>query len=308
MNKKLEKNKVLRSETQSSNWYKEIINLIIDFDQENSYNRQKTIQKCMKRLRTNQNEKTPTNLRKLQKLKTLEIKRLAEKKCLFIPSSKFSQFWQSLITLILFYVTFMLTFELSFVENSNLFFRVSEYVTSFAFVFDIFFNFNLAYYNSQKKLVTNRKKIIISYIKFWFWLDLVSAFPFYLISDVRNTSFAQNLKSAKIFKYLKIVRLARLVKFIRRFCPKSQPSRNDYHSMKLRSNAERLSQHLLFALIVSHFFACIFYVLPTKFHPQNNWVVSRNLTNKASFEKYLFSMHWMVETVITVGYGENPIQ
>ena len=45
------------------------------------------------------------------------------------------------------------------------------------YLFDIFVNFNTSYYNNAR-LETDRIKIIVNYLKCWFWLDLVSSFPY----------------------------------------------------------------------------------------------------------------------------------
>ena len=295
---------------QTTNFYKEIINVIINSDSEVKYNRQKTFDKCMKQFKRNNHFYPESNYKKIgrRNLSNDSNDGQNKSKFIFLPRHKCVESWQLIINLFLFYVTFMLTYELSFIDSPTMFFRVSEYITSIVFFFDILFNMNLAYYNSKNKLVSKRKKIIISYLKFWFWMDLVSAFPFYLISDFKNSSITQNLKTAKIFKYIKIVRLARLIKFIRCFCPKSFQNRTDFHKLQLKSNAERLLQHLIFALILSHFFACLFYALPMHFYPNFNWIFYRGLQNRPAFQKYLFSMHWMIETVITVGYGENQLR
>ena len=66
--------------------------------------------------------------------------------------------------------------------------------------------------------------------------------------------------------------------------------------------------HLFIAFIIAHCSACIFYSIPVYFNPENNWVKFRGLENNPVFEKYLYSLHWMIETMITVGYGENTFK
>lgn len=47
---------------------------------------------------------------------------------------------------------------------------------------DILITFNTAFYN-RGLIVLNRKEIAKSYMKFWFWLDLISSFPYSWLSD-----------------------------------------------------------------------------------------------------------------------------
>ena len=49
------------------------------------------------------------------------------------------------------------------------------------FALDILIIFNTAFYNDDVDLVENRKDIAQSYIKGWFWIDLISIIPFNLI-------------------------------------------------------------------------------------------------------------------------------
>ena len=229
-------------------------------------------------------------------------------KCLLFPDDSFTKIWNSLISIILIYVTFILSFELAFVEETNLFFELNEYVTSIFFIFDIIFNFIMCYTDKSGKLVVSRKKIVCRYLKCWFIIDFISSFPFYLLTNTDTGSVFQGLKTIKIFRYFKIIRILRLLKFIKRFFPQHLKNRSKKNFIKFKSNTERMTQHLFIALIFAHCFSCLFYALPMFFSPEVNWVVLRNLEVKSAFEKYFYSLHWMIETMITVGYGENSFQ
>ncbi len=56
---------------------------------------------------------------------------------------------------------------------------------------DIVLTMNTAFYREGKKIV-KRKKIILNYLAFWFWLDLISSLPYGLIFDsydINNPTF-----------------------------------------------------------------------------------------------------------------------
>ena len=228
--------------------------------------------------------------------------------CLLFPTDSFAKIWSSLISVILIYVTFALSFELAFIEETNLFFELNEYVTSAFFIIDIIFNFNIAYRDKKGTLVVSRCKIACRYLKCWFLIDFISSFPFYLLTDSGKESIFQSIKTLKIFKYFKIIRILRLLKFVKRFFPQHLKNRGKRDFIKFKSNTERMTEHLFVALIFAHCFSCIFYSFPMIFSPEVNWVVLRNLQSKSPLEKYFFSLHWMIETMITVGYGENSFQ
>ena len=45
------------------------------------------------------------------------------------------------------------------------------------FLIDILLNFNTSIYE-KGVLITDRKVIIKNYLKLWFWVDLISSFPY----------------------------------------------------------------------------------------------------------------------------------
>lgn len=233
-----------------------------------------------------------------------------KRKCLlFYPKDIFTNVWNTVISIVLLYVTFVMTFELAFIDEPSTYFLVSEYLTTAFFGFDILFNFNRAYSDKKDTLVTSRKKIALNYLKSWFFLDLVSFFPFFMFSKVNSKlGITIGLKTLKILKVLNIVRLIRLIKIIKKIA--LYQLKDPVHRLKrnIKKNYERLAVHCILIVIICHLFACFFYFFPRLVSPDNNWVVHRNLENGHHFEKYLYSMHWIFETIITVGYGEVPIK
>lgn len=225
---------------------------------------------------------------------------------LFFPNSICCKVWDYFISFILIYVTFVLTFEIAFLEDPPLFFKVSEYVTTIFFFLDILYNFNKAYMNREGRLVVLRRRIACNYLKCWFWIDVVASFPFFLLTSTTSGSLSQGLKTTKILRIMNIVRLFRLAKLVKELFPRDTRKRSKKYFAKFKKNSERLVVHSFVVLIICHVFACAVYVLPKSFSPEQNWIEERGLLDRSSVEMYLFSMHWMVETIITVGYGENP--
>ena len=209
------------------------------------------------------------------------------------------------LSVVLVYVTFILTFELAFLPDPPLFFKVSEYVTSVFFILDIGYNFNRVYLSSKGALVVKRSSIACKYIKTWFFIDLIASFPFFLITRMGNSSITQSTKTLKILRIMNIVRLFRLIKLIKEFFPETFANKNKKYFVKFKKNSERLAVHSFVVFILCHIFACIFYFVPVTVYPEKNWVVVRGIQDMNPLHLYLFSLHWMIETMITVGYGEN---
>lgn len=206
------------------------------------------------------------------------------------------------------YLTFLLPFELAFDEEKNEFFHLSEYFTTTMFFFDILIHFNTSFRNSKNQLVVDRCKIAKHYLCCWFFLDVIACFPFYLFIHMGKHSILHTIKTTKIFKYFQIVRVLRFVKYVKYFFPRNLKSRNKRKYIVFKSNKERFLNHLFLMAIFIHCSACIFYIVPVLAHPTNNWVVLRHLDHKYEVEKYVFALHFMIETIMTVGYGEYPFQ
>jgi len=82
----------------------------------------------------------------------------------------------------LFYVATVMPYTISFIDYGR--FSVWYYidiVVDVFFILDLFINFFYAYYDNDKKLVTNNKTLAKNYLKSWFIVDLVASFPLSLV-------------------------------------------------------------------------------------------------------------------------------
>jgi len=61
-------------------------------------------------------------------------------------------------------------------------FESIDTVIDFIFLIDLLVTFNTAIYH-KGQLVYSRKVISLQYLKLWFWLDLISSFPFGLVTQ-----------------------------------------------------------------------------------------------------------------------------
>ena len=75
----------------------------------------------------------------------------------------------------------------------------------------------------------------------------------------------------------------------------------------INTGKELFYMQVFINLITIHNFACTMYYIPVHYSPTANWVKARNIQSRTNVEKYLFSLHWVIETFITVGYGETLI-
>lgn len=81
-----------------------------------------------------------------------------------------------------------------------------------AFYLDMILTFFSAYWDGER-LVVSLKSIAINYLKFWFWVDVVSIFPFEQVMDSGNTLVLVRIsRLPKLYRLVKVFRMFRSIK------------------------------------------------------------------------------------------------
>lgn len=135
------------------------------------------------------------------------------------PESRFKQAWSIVIIFLLFYVAFIMPYNLAFNDDDNK--TNSDYyvdiIADFVFMADIIVTCFSSYYDDKEGiLISNNKKIIIRYLKGWFAIDLVASLPLSLVELYFNSvnsqfSFGGKSQYVKLIRFLRIPRLHRLL-------------------------------------------------------------------------------------------------
>eukprot|EP00930_Biecheleria_cincta_P098594 TRINITY_DN90253_c0_g1_i1.p1 TRINITY_DN90253_c0_g1~~TRINITY_DN90253_c0_g1_i1.p1 ORF type:complete len:800 (+),score=120.58 TRINITY_DN90253_c0_g1_i1:34-2433(+) len=97
------------------------------------------------------------------------------------------------------------------------------WLTSMAFLLDIIINFCTAYESSIEEpdlppgtLVTNRRKIVCTYLSGWFGIDVMSTIPWPQLAELltagANADSAQLAKLTKVVKFVRFLRLMRMLR------------------------------------------------------------------------------------------------
>jgi hypothetical protein len=66
---------------------------------------------------------------------------------------------------------------------------------------------------------------------------------------------------------------------------------------------ERFATYIFVITTVIHLTACLWYEL-SHIHPENDWVTRNNLHDSSSIVKYITSLYWVIQTFLTIGYGD----
>ncbi|HOJ50788.1 MAG TPA: cyclic nucleotide-binding domain-containing protein [Spirochaetota bacterium] len=181
-------------------------------------------------------------------------------------------FWDFLVFIITIYLAIVIPLQIVFNIRSD-YYVINSIIISVIFLVDIFVNFFVPEYKSNEKPY---KK----YLRFWFWLDILTVIPFELFEIV--------IKEISILRIIRVLRLARLFKLYKiKYSISFIKSKNIFNPAILRMIILGF-----WMFLILHFISC-------------GWIVvgkyDSNLTNS---ENYLRAFYWALTTVSTIGYGD----
>lgn len=225
-------------------------------------------------------------------------------KWIFHPESSWKLTWDIAAFFIIFYQSLTIPFFLAFeVQDMDVWKKIDIFITIFFFI-DIFLSFNTAYYQGGS-IIASRKEISKNYLKYWFWLDLMSTFPYDMVigdsndsGNDRVTTAAQLLRILRFYRILRLLRLAKLKKILIEI--------EDYISSHFLASILVFSKLVIFAYMIAHWTACLWYYisyLDSQTHPET-WLTKAYFETGDNVEIYITSLYWAFTTMATVGYGD----
>jgi hyperpolarization activated cyclic nucleotide-gated potassium channel 1 len=227
------------------------------------------------------------------------------------PTNPLKLTWSVLMILLLVYTATIMPYRIAF-EEQVFFdgFTIFEVTLDFFFLIDCFLNIFSAYYKPNGELEARFNKVSLSYLKFWFWIDLVGSFPFSLVmyanegqnsSDGRANGFVRVMRLPRLYKITSVFRLAKVSRIYKG---------NSFFEMLKEyftksTRLFRLFKLILIMLIVVHFSGCFWFIAARlDDFPYDCWVVQGGFANDSTGSLYLTSFYWAFTTMTTVGYGD----
>ena len=127
-----------------------------------------------------------------------------------MPNSRFKALWNLIMILLLLYTATYVPYKTAFIDETSRGLFYFEILVDGLFFLDVIINFISAYERSDTTIEKNGVVIVKSYLKTWFFLDLVACIPFQLMEVSSGES-----DSGKYNKLLRLARLPRLYRLLR---------------------------------------------------------------------------------------------
>eukprot|EP00347_Sterkiella_histriomuscorum_P013255 403365416 len=147
------------------------------------------------------------------------------------------------------------------------------------------------------------------YFRGWFFIDVISSFPFQHL-QVQKQGFDYQ-KLLRLFRLPRLFRMLRLIKVVKqlKFLRENQFFEKFERKIKSNSAILRMIQFMVGAIINTHIIACFFY-LAAKFDDfgPDTWVARMKLQDKDQGDQYLYAFYWSTQTVLTAGFGDIHAQ
>lgn len=182
------------------------------------------------------------------------------------PRSNAKRRWDVVLFAMLLYCAFLIPYRVGFdmmAEDGWLWFETAIDIT---FMVDIFVNFRTGYLldedNEDSRIEMRPKVIAGHYLKGWFLIDIVSAFPSQLVQlakDEEQQSGAYNKlpRLMRIPRLVRMVRLMKLMRLVRLFRPEQQGVISRLiETSGLPPAAMRATRLVFLTVFLSHTLAC----------------------------------------------------
>jgi len=220
------------------------------------------------------------------------------------PDDYFKSCWDVVLVLILAYTCTVMPFRIAFLSSND---NTTDWVivdwsTDSVFYGDIIVNFLSAYYDKEEELVNSRKAIAWNYLTGWFFLDFVGTFPIDEIVDVNNYgNLVRVSRLPRLYRLLKLTRLLRLLKLVKE---RNKIMKKMLEVFRISAGFERLFFSFLSVFLFCHLMSCFWYMVGDLNDSPDNWIMRFDFLDQPNFDCYIASIYYVVQTVVTVGYGD----
>lgn len=215
------------------------------------------------------------------------------------PNSISIIYWSIFMIFCLFYQFFSVSVEIFFdptwiylESNRSWVFAIETFLRT-VLLADVVFKFNIGFY-SNGVMQKNRLLIANHYIHSTFAADVTAMLPLWLLWGPIDSN------AVRVFKLLIFLKYYDLRKIFDQI--------EDYLSLREKYEVFFSLLKVCGSIFVSaHFFACIWYKVGVSNQSEateRSWLLKLDLLESSWQTKYLYSLYFILTTMITVGYGD----
>ena len=190
----------------------------------------------------------PAERRESMVLRLLTDKTLVdENKYMLRPDSSRRLGWSLLVTLLLLYVGVVTPYRIGFKQQAKGAAYTFELVIDCLFLVDVIINFRTGIHDEDGKVRLEPLVVAKSYLKGWFWVDMISSIPFGSIDPGPTSSLSRMTKVLKILRLSKLTKLLKVNAIFEAVEDAFMAFRNYFKFLKI----------VLFACVLTHLNACV---------------------------------------------------
>ena len=234
---------------------------------------------------------------------------------IFKPDSVLRISWDIYMLFVLVYLAISIPFYIGFYYPITGPLKIFEFIVQLCLMLDILIICNTSY-SVKGMLITSRKKIIWKYIKGWFWVDILSGFPYnWLYSspfqDEVLYSYDQDFfKFSQILKLIRILRIIRAIKLVK--LAKAKKIINAIEDSLVNHKVAMgfiFVKLIMFMILIAHWLACIWHLSAVESENREADTWKKLFLNNAQSEVgigevYVTALYWAFTTMVSVGYGD----
>jgi len=208
--------------------------------------------------------------------------------------------WSLLILLLVIYTTISTPYMIAIDDGSNdvdaLF--VFDRILDALFISDVLLQFFLSYEDSIS-MIEVKDPILIAknYLRFWFWLDLVSIFPYDLIAFFVHGDAIGDLSVLSIIRMFRMFKLFKLMSIKRIFQRMEAQYAINYDYLEL-------GKYLVAVFFIVHLLACGLMIVGNPDNTSHSWMIEGGYDDADHSSQYLTAAYWATMTLSTIGYGD----